>query len=177
MMPTSRESVTVLTDKEVIATWKSIDGLSKRMIPSWLDRESIVSEVLIRLYDLETPPSNRLIRNRLIDVMRKESVFCRKTKMPRRAFSVSDEMFDSITHEDRNVSYDEKDLLDVVMGYEGWDGTEEKMIWWVFYQGKQVQEAGRECGLTVNQQKVLWGRVLRKLRFIGERLSKEGDRQ
>jgi len=155
-----------VTETEIISTWRLIDMMSKHIIPVSLDRESLVSEVLIKVYHEEQAPSPGDIRRRLIDALRSETKYDRAKKEPRRReMCVGSEVLDKLILETNNQSeVDDRDEVNRLMALVHWSPLEERFIFLVFYEGMSLKDAGRVVGLNVGQSFYLWCGV--KARFM-----------
>jgi len=158
----------MLTADQTISTWKLIDQLALKIIPSSLDRESLVSEVLIGLMRCEAIPGVGYIRRRIIDAFRKETKFdSRRKRSRRREVSVENEVLDRLTESDCVCEFEAQDEVDVLMSLESWSSLESRFICSVYYEGMSVKEAGKFLELDPAESLYVWMKIKSKLRDIG----------
>jgi len=156
-----------MTEKEIIQTWKSLDRLSRKMVPSFLDRESLVSAVLIRFLSPsgQEKPSGWLMRMRFFDALRRESKYDRKTRKGRRAVSVPPlafELNEYVDHEE----LEDKEEIDMLMDLVSWSSQETSLLSCVFYEGLSLRESASFMGITLRHCQYVWLLIQKKLSRI-----------
>lgn len=162
-----------MTEDEIIQTWKSIDRMSRKIIPPFLDRESIVSKVLLHLLPENEKPPLLFIKRRLLDAFRKETKYNRETGTSRREIFLDNDLLDKLTAVSERDMVEEREELDRLMGLVCWTPTEVSLLNSVFYNGMSLNDAGKKASMTLGQSLYAWLGVKAKLLEI--RTLEEGE--